>query len=98
MNNPNIEILSWNVCGLNSSERCLALHETVAATPCQIVCLQETKLQSIDSPLVFFLGAYKLDNFALKPVAWTRCGIIFALEGRRDRYVQCPRRSRYDTA
>jgi hypothetical protein len=38
--------------------------------------LQETKLQSIDSPLAALLGAYKLDKFALKPAAGTRGGII----------------------
>jgi exonuclease III len=76
MSNPNIKILSWNVGGLNSSERCLTVHETVAATPCQIVCLQETKLQNIDLPLATFLGAYKFDRFALKPAAGTRGGII----------------------
>jgi exonuclease III len=76
MSNPNIKILSWNVRGLNSSERCLAVHETVAATPCQIVCLQETKLQNIDLPLATFLGAYKFDRFALKPAAGTKGGII----------------------
>jgi exonuclease III len=76
MSNPNIEILSWDVRGLNSSERCLAVHETVAATPCQIVCLQETKLQFIDLPFAAFLGAYKFDKFTFKPATGTRGGII----------------------
>jgi exonuclease III len=77
MNNPNIEIISWNVCGLNVADCCLAVHESLAATPCQIVCLQETKLHTVDPSLAAFLGAYKLDKFAYKPAAGTRGGILF---------------------
>jgi exonuclease III len=43
---------------------------------CQIACLQETKLRSIDSTLASFLGAYRLNNFAYKPVVGTKGGIL----------------------
>jgi exonuclease III len=81
MNSPNVEIISWNVCGLNSTDRCLAVHETLAATPCQIVCLQETKLHNVDPSLAAFLGAYKLDKFAFKPAVGTRGGILLLWKG-----------------
>jgi exonuclease III len=48
----------------------------LAATPCQIACLQETKLWSIDNDLAAFLGAYKLTSFAFKPATGTRGGIL----------------------
>jgi exonuclease III len=76
MNSPNVEIVSWNVRGLNATARCLAVHETLAATPCQIVCLQETKLHMVDPSLTAFLGAYKLDKFAFKPAVGTKGGIL----------------------
>jgi exonuclease III len=76
MNSPNVEIISWNVRGLNATDRCLAVYETLAATPCQIVCLQETKLHIVDPSLAAFLGAYKLDKFAFKPAVGTKGGIL----------------------
>jgi exonuclease III len=71
------QILSWNVRGLNDVARCLAVHETLAATPCQIAYLQETKLHTIDGALAEFLGAFKLRNFAFKPAEGTRGGFFF---------------------
>jgi exonuclease III len=52
------------------------VHETLAATSCHIACLQETKLQTVDTALASFLRAYKLDQFAYKPAAGTRGGIL----------------------
>jgi hypothetical protein len=43
---------------------------------CQIACLQETKLQSIDLALASFLGAYWLNKFAYKPAVGTKGGIL----------------------
>jgi exonuclease III len=76
MNNHNVDIMSWNVRGLNSGARCLAVHEMRADNICHIACLQETKLQSIDSALASFLGAYRLNNFAYKPAVGTKGGIL----------------------
>lgn len=45
-------------------------------TPCQIACLQETKLQNEDSTLARFLGAYMLNCFVYKPAAGTKGGIL----------------------
>jgi exonuclease III len=76
MNHNEPQVLSWNLRGLNSVARCLTVHETIAATPCQIACLQETKLQSIDTALATFLAVYRLNNFAFKPVVGTKGGIL----------------------
>jgi exonuclease III len=51
MNNHNVDLVSWNVRGLNLGARCLAVHEMLADNICEIACLQETKLQSIDLAL-----------------------------------------------
>jgi exonuclease III len=80
MNVSNVEIISWNVRGLNAVERCLVVHN-LATTSCQIAFLQETKLQNIDSSLATFLGAYKLDNFVFKPAAGTKGGILLLWKG-----------------
>jgi hypothetical protein len=76
-NNNNIDIVSWNVRGLNTTARCLAVHQTIANNPCQIAYLQETKLSSIDSALASFLDAYRLTSFSFKPVSGTRGASFF---------------------
>jgi exonuclease III len=76
MSNHNVDIISWNVRGLNSPHRCLAVHETLADNPCQIACLQETKLQLIDPGLASFLVTSRLNNFAYKPAVGTKGGIL----------------------
>ena len=68
--------------GLNSAARCLAVHETIAATTCHIACLQGTKLEAIDDSLARFLGAYKLNQFVYKPAQGTRGGILFLWDDR----------------
>ena len=82
MNANDFQILCWNVRDLNSAARCLAVHETIAATTCDIVCLQETKLELIDNNLACFLGAFKLNQFAFKPAHGTRGGILLLWNDR----------------
>jgi exonuclease III len=72
MSNHNIDIISWNVRGLNSPDKCLAVHETLADNPCQIACLQETKLQLINPGLASFLGTSRLNNFVYKLAIGTK--------------------------
>jgi exonuclease III len=76
MNQKDLQLISWNVRGLNAAARFLAVYETIAATPCHRACLQETKLHTIDQPLAAFLRAYKLTRFAYKPVIGTKGGIL----------------------
>jgi exonuclease III len=75
----NLEILCWNVCGLNNVARRETVHETIATTTCHLVCLQETKLIFVDQFLAASLGGPKLDMFYFKPVggfSGTRGGIF----------------------
>lgn len=76
MNDNNLCILSWNVRGLNCPARRATVHETIASTPCNIVCLQETKLANIDQSAAAFLGGHRLKSFAERPADGTRGGIL----------------------
>ena len=71
-----INVLSWNVRGLNCPDRRAAVHETVAASSCQMVCLQETKLENVDMFTASFLGGHRLRNFVQRPSIGTRGGIL----------------------
>lgn len=74
--NTNLSILSWNVRGLNVVASCLNVHNSLATTACHIACLQETKLQTVDSHLANFLGAYRLNRHSFKPAVGTKGGIL----------------------
>ena len=65
MNENNICILNWNVCGLNCPDRRSTVHETIDATPCNIVCLHETKLAVVDPFVASYLGGQRLKKALL---------------------------------
>lgn len=72
----NLQIVNWNVRGLNSAARCNTVHELMLDTKCNMACFQETKLQNMDDSLARFLGGYKLDRFDFKPARGTKGGIL----------------------
>lgn len=71
-----INTLSWNVRGLNCPDRRATVSATIAGSSCHLVCLQETKLSSIDSFIAASLGGNRLRNFAQRPASGTRGGIL----------------------
>jgi exonuclease III len=76
---PSIDLISWNVRGLNQQARRDAVHQLLAATTCNIACLQESKLSQVCQHDAAYLGGYRLRNFAYKPASGpshTRGGII----------------------
>ena len=74
--NESLSVLNWNVSGLNSPNRHATVHETIAGTPCNLVCLQETKLSEVNPFIASFLGGQRLKNFAKKPAHGTKGGIL----------------------
>ena len=74
--NDSPSVLSWNPRGLNDPDRRTAVHTTIAASSCHIVCLQETKLAHVDQFTAAFLGGHRLTSYAQRPAAGTRGGIL----------------------
>jgi hypothetical protein len=52
-----INILGWNVRGLNDQDRKDTVHGTIANSSCHIACLQETKLQAVSPFDAIYIGA-----------------------------------------
>lgn len=74
-----LQILCWNVRGLNSAARRQTVQQIIASVPCNIVCLQETKLSQIDDSLVRSVGGRMLRSYSFLPaggVSGTRGGIL----------------------
>lgn len=75
----NLEIICWNVRGLNQRARRDTVRETISSTLCHIACLQETKLCNIDYFTASYLGGSRLDSHSYKPAGGpngTRGGIL----------------------
>jgi exonuclease III len=76
---PHCVTLNWNVRGLNNPARRQVVRDLVIDNACTIVCLQETKLQTVDNILIgSTLGQQFIDNYAALPAEGTRGRIIIA--------------------
>lgn len=54
MDRNNLDILCWNVHGLNAAARCSTVRNTAVAAHAAIVCLQETKTEFFFFSLLFW--------------------------------------------
>ena len=63
MNNRNWNILCWNIRGLNASDKHDAVRNKIEESGCSIICLQETKIQSFDLPLIRKFAPRCFDKF-----------------------------------
>jgi exonuclease III len=50
--NPRCAILNWNVRGLNNPARRQVVRDMVNEQQCNIICLQETKIQTMSDAIV----------------------------------------------
>ncbi|PNT67510.1 hypothetical protein BRADI_3g28308v3 [Brachypodium distachyon] len=81
MADTNVNILVWNVRGLNSRAKHIDVRQVVASSGACIIGLQETKLSVVSQYLLDeFLGP-EFDSFFYLPATGTRGGIILAWKG-----------------
>lgn len=74
------KILIWNVRGLNRKARRDVVRMMVESTRPDIVCLQETKKESISRFMVFSLLGNVFDQFTCLPAIGTRGGYSACVE------------------
>ena len=53
------------------------VHEIIVASSCDLVCIQESKLQNVDPFVAAYLGGQRLKNFAQRPADGTKGEILF---------------------
>jgi exonuclease III len=78
----NLKMLVWNVRGLNSKARRIAIRALVATTNASIVCFQETKINLFYSGLILETLGAEFDDFVYLPADGTRGGILLAWQSR----------------
>lgn len=72
----NPRVLCWNVRGLNNMSKRNAVREFIRDAKVHLVCLQETKLDVIDTYVVMHCIGPSFDGFASLPATDTRGGIL----------------------
>lgn len=74
-------ILVWNVQGLNKKSHRDSVRELIASTRPDIVCLQETKIQSLSTRILLSTLGAELDHHVALPAQGTRGGVLIAWKG-----------------
>lgn len=78
MDSTDLTILNWNVRGLNDAAHRELVRETVISSQPSLVCLQETKLSSINNILAQETLGQVLDSHLELGAQGTRGGILLA--------------------
>ena len=70
-----IKLLNWNVRGLHYPVKRRSVAKLIAELSCNIVCLQETKLEHFDKMIVSeVVGSRFSDSFLFKPARGSKGG------------------------
>jgi exonuclease III len=84
--NHHCTVLSWNMRGLNNLARRQVVRDLIADIACTTVCLQETKLQTVDDVVITTpVGPQFLDQVVVLLAQGTHGGIILSCS--RDYYT-----------
>jgi exonuclease III len=79
--NRSWKILNWNLRGINSKKKWLALANKISESNCDIVCIQETKRESFDDQHLRNFCPKKLNKFEFIPSVGASGGIIIIWNG-----------------
>lgn len=79
--NRSWSILCWNVRGINSADKWLAIRNKIEESNCEIFCFQETKKEIFDSAFIRNFAPRRFDKFIFAPSAGASGGILVAWNG-----------------
>jgi exonuclease III len=77
MMNPS-SILIWNARGLSKKDRCNSVRDVILSSNAEIVCLQETKVESMNQHLFLSVFGSSFDKFVALPANGTRSVVLIA--------------------
>ena len=72
----NWNVLCWNIRGLNSPKKQLALSNAISTSGWSIICLQESKMQDFNASILKSICPARFDAFAFIPSLGASGGII----------------------
>ena len=87
----NLEILSWNVRGLNNPQKRDTVKNLLKEWKCDVVCFQETKLDSVNSAVVKSLWSSPFVDWEALDAIHTAGGggVILAWDTRVYKKIDC---------
>ena len=71
-----LKMISWNVKGLNDSQKCLVVRNLLREWKCDVICLQETKLVGMDRQMVCSLWSCPYMDWAVLDANQTAGGVL----------------------
>jgi exonuclease III len=80
-NNKTWKIMNWNIRGINSEKKWLALSNKIEESGCDIICLQETKREHFDMQYGKKNCPKKFSKFLFVPSVGASGGIIIIWNG-----------------
>lgn len=66
--NRNWNILNWNIRGLNAESKWLVVRDKIEESSCFILCIQETKMESIDAHFLKKIAPKGSTNLLISPL------------------------------
>jgi hypothetical protein len=76
INNRSWHILCWNVRGINSRDKWVAIRSKIQESNCDIICLQETKRENFDQSYLRNFCSPQYDRFEFNPSVGASGGTI----------------------
>jgi hypothetical protein len=73
-----LNVVSWNVRGLNDDDKCVLLHDSCRDANPHLVCLQETKLTDPSLNIIHSFLPYRLNDHHLVNACDTRGSVLTA--------------------
>jgi exonuclease III len=80
-NNRIWKIMNWNIRGINSEKKWLALGNKIEECGCEIICMQETKREQFDLQFIRKFCPKKFTKFLYVPSIGASGGIIIIWTG-----------------
>ena len=80
-NNRSWNILNWNIRGINSQDKWLALNQKIEESCSAVVCLQETKREEFDLTYLRNFCPSRINKFHYIPSVGASGGILIAWNG-----------------
>ena len=77
-----LKMVSWNVRGLNDSQKRLVVRNLLQEWKCDVVCLQETKLAGVDSQLVCSIWGCRYVDWVALDAIQTAGGVLIMWDRR----------------
>ena len=77
-----LKMISWNVRGLNDSQKRLVIRNLLREWKCDVICLQETKLDGMDSQMVCSFWSCPYVDWAVLDADQTTGGVLIMWDRR----------------